>query len=48
MERVAHGKSYKSCLLILLMVILSINYVDRMALGVMLEEIKTDRFLGHI
>jgi MFS family permease len=33
---------YKNYLLILLMVILAFNYVDRMALGIVLQDIKTD------
>src|SRR5579863_747657 len=35
-------RSYKNYLLILLMVILAFNYVDRVALGIVLESIKLD------
>lgn len=38
--------SYKKYLLILLMAILAFNYVDRWALGVLLEDIKTDLSLS--
>lgn len=42
MQQSVYSRAYKNYLLILLMAILAINYVDRMALGVMLEDIKAD------
>ncbi len=42
MAQPVYSSSYKNYLLMLLMAILAINYVDRMALGVMLEDIKAE------
>lgn len=42
MPQPVYSSSYKNYLLMLLMAILAINYVDRMALGVMLEAIKAE------
>src|SRR5687767_7792127 len=45
-QQPVYSQSYKNYLLMLLMAILAINYVDRMALGVMLEGIKADLSLS--
>src|SRR5687768_204748 len=42
MPQPVYSSAYKNYLLTLLMAILAINYVDRMALGVMLEAIKAE------
>lgn len=42
LEPVKHQESYKKYLLVLLMVILAFNFVDRLALGIVLQDIKSE------